>query len=697
MKAFFLTSALLISAFSFSQLNITFPGGNQYVICSGQTLTVTPIVSGQVGVVAYEWSYSNTFSLIESNQSIFDFSGTNDQWIYLKVTDDVSTKIDSVEIVMGDVEISSIIPQAVTSCIATNDDGGLTINTNPSAGIGNYTFFITGGTQNISSSNSTGVFTGLYNGTYQISVTNNNTGCSLDTVAFISSTLGTPPSVTTFNMTPVTCSGDMNGTIELIGINGTAGNLPFDVVWTPIGGSPIDQNGVITTLPSNHTSPNIDGGLWSIDIIDGIGCATNLMLNLTEPDPLNLNPTTSEPLCFGQSNGSIYINATGGTSPLTFNIMDTDSVTLNQSNSNSAELLPSGWYYLELTDYNGCLENDSIFLDQPDSLYSNVQGSDPLCNGSSDGSAWLNQVYNAQGPVQIQWSPSNQMGMTATNLSSGSQNVIVVDSAGCVWQQTFNLVDPPALTIQTISSAPSLCRGNGIYQGTGTVSGTANGGTGTINYEWEDEQGWTASTNTWGNREPGWYYMSVSDQNGCTALDSIYVDSLNPEAVFTVDPLWGVNPLDVNIHDSSTNRVTNSWGFYSPSGSTFQNDIIGYDSLQPLFTKQLQGVGQHWICLVVANDFECYDTTCIDIQVGTAGVEDFENEAVIVYPNPTQGWATISIDPLLLKEVKVYDVSGRLIFIDNKQNIDLSNLSDGKYFLQVVTTKGTYDEIIIKE
>lgn len=413
---------------------------------------------------------------------------------------------------------------------------------------------------------------------------------------------------------------------------------------------------------------------------------------------LTVNITTSEPLCYGQSNGSIYLNVTGGTSPYTFTVEDTAGTQLNNNNSNAAELIPVGWYYYWVVDDVGNTVYDSVYLDGPDSVWVEyVSSVIPTCGNQSDGEITLVTVNGTQGPWTAIWQPSGQTGVTATGLSSGWHNVTIVDSVGCIGAKDVYLSNSNEVIINYIASNPSYCRGNGIYPGSGTVSGTGMGGTGTLTYQWQGPQGQSSNTNTWGNRIPGWYYLTVTDNVGCSALDSVYVDSLNPEAVFSVDPLWGIDPLDVNIHDSSSNRVTNSWSFYSPSDSTSMSYIIGYDSLQPMFSQQLQGVGQHWVCLVVANDYECYDTTCIDIQVGTAGIDHHEGEDFIVYPNPTQGWVTISVAPSEIREVKLYDVYGRLIFIENKQSFDVSSLSEGKYFLQVVSTKGTYYKTIIKE
>lgn len=598
--------------------SITFAGGATQTICPGQTLTVTPNVTGNTGNVSYEWSYNNSINPIESTGSTWDVSPIVDTWVYLQVTDNCNSVIDSMRILMGTVNVTAINITDITSCLGVNDDGEIEIITNPSAAVGNYSFNINGGVPPTTASNSTGVFTGLYNGAYQINIEDINTGCTLDTLVTINAVTGTPPTAGPINVTDVTCPGAMDGSIELQNINGTAGNLPFDIIFTPTQGAPITNTNAITgNLPATYTENGLYGSTWVITISDQIGCVSTYSVVINEPDPLQLNLTSDEPLCYGQSNGSVYINATGGTTPptYTFTIYDADSNLLNANNSNAAELIPTGWYYTAITDVNGCYLGDSIFLDQPDSMFASLLLTNPLCYNQASGEALVDQLFNAQGPVQYSWSPSNDSTDYARFLNSGNHTVTIVDSVGCIWQYSFTLDDPDSIYIQTISSLPSYCRGNGIYPGSGTVSGTAAGGTGPASYSWTGN-GESAITNTWGNRTPGWYYLVATDQNNCVAMDSIYVDSLNPVASFTANPMNGTVPVTITITDSSENRVTNTWSYVGPDGSSFSESfIIGYNIYQSQFDTTFTMDGDYAICLVVANDYECYDTMCVTPQL----------------------------------------------------------------------------------
>ena len=75
-------------------------------------------------------------------------------------------------------------------------------------------------------------------------------------------------------------------------------------------------------------------------------------------------------------------------------------------------------------------------------------------------------------------------------------------------------------------------------------------------------------------------------------------------------------------------------------------------------------------------------------------ISDFEG--IIVYPNPTKN--IINITTLYDIEVKVYNMTGKLLNLSyNNNQIDLSNLSNGIYFLQIIHNNVQYNKRIIKE
>ena len=57
---------------------------------------------------------------------------------------------------------------------------------------------------------------------------------------------------------------------------------------------------------------------------------------------------------------------------------------MNSNNSNTANNLSTGWYYVNITD-DVCTFIDSIFIDEPDRMEVSLSIEDVLCNGDSTG------------------------------------------------------------------------------------------------------------------------------------------------------------------------------------------------------------------------------------------------------------------------------------------------------------------------
>lgn len=76
------------------------------------------------------------------------------------------------------------------------------------------------------------------------------------------------------------------------------------------------------------------------------------------------------------------------------------------------------------------------------------------------------------------------------------------------------------------------------------------------------------------------------------------------------------------------------------------------------------------------------------------------DNSISIYPNPTNGNVTVNCDSII-KTLELYDVQGRLLqtqLIDEVQTtIDISEKSNGIYFLKITSDKGSKVEKIMKE
>lgn len=141
---------------------------------------------------------------------------------------------------------------------------------------------------------------------------------------------------------------------------------------------------------------------------------------------------------------------------------------------------------------------------------------DPFCYGDSTGSA----TANASGgvfPYQFEWDdPNNSTDNIVNDLPAGTWTVTVTDDVGNTATESVTLEDPDELIV-SMSSVPTS--GCAACDGEATASG--QGGTGNLNYEWNNGQ----NTQTITNLCVDLYTVTVTDQNMCTVVDSIEVSS----------------------------------------------------------------------------------------------------------------------------------------------------------------------------
>jgi len=89
-------------------------------------------------------------------------------------------------------------------------------------------------------------------------------------------------------------------------------------------------------------------------------------------------------------------------------------------------------------------------------------------------------------------------------------------------------------------------------------------------------------------------------------------------------------------------------------------------------------------------------STLINNPVGHTENSTLE-KLITVYPNPTNGLVHIKIPNQNIQNIKVYDLRGQLIKETNQSQFNLSNYSNGPYFIKAQTKQGIYTYKLIKQ
>jgi gliding motility-associated-like protein len=315
------------------------------------------------------------------------------------------------------------------------------------------------------------------------------------------------------NTTPTVNLGTDTSICQLDSLLIDAGNLGATYLW---------QNGS-TAQTFNATGP----GTYIVKVTDVNGCSAkdSVLLNVYALAQFQLTNDTT--ICQGSS---LTLSANG-------NAIQTwtwsPAATLSDPSISNPLATPIDTiiYTVNITDYNGCKESDSILVNVARLPNVTALADTTICSGSS-----VLLSTNATQGVSYLWSPSNGLSsnISDTPLATPSNDtkyiVTVTTGAGCkALDSVAIVVNPlPALVAGTLDSL--ICIGNNT-----TLAATSPTA---VSYNWSPPVGLSdpsvgtpvATPNTNTN-----YIVEATDIKGCKAKDSVEV-AIKQLPVFAIDP-----------------------------------------------------------------------------------------------------------------------------------------------------------------
>ena len=191
------------------------------------------------------------------------------------------------------------------------------------------------------------------------------------------------------------------------------------------------------------------------------------------------------------------------------------------------------------------------------------------------------------------------------------------------------------------------------------------------------------------------------------------------------DNSWKNTQLSTCTYDSNNNLLTiliqewknDSWmnleqhqWIYDENGNS-----ISVERLVDLNEKPYQWYGTHYYMYLYYNNMQnefkyeewfggLYKMTSSFIKVsGPTAIKEPqatpELNAISIYPNPTMGKLRITNSKLRIKDIQIFNVTGNKIPLSVEKagdEIDISHLPAGTYFVQVTTEKGIVTKKIVK-
>ncbi len=215
--------------------------------------------------------------------------------------------------------------------------------------------------------------------------------------------------------------------------------------------------------------------------------------------------------CSGDSEGGIgaYTNSPY---PLTYSW--SGNVGAFQQTSQYVNGLPTGTYTVSVTDVFGCTSSASVTLTQPSTSALGItmlSVNNVSCYGGN-GSATANSASGGMPPYTYYWTGGGGTSLTTTPLSAGTYTIYVSDNNSCYASATVTITQPAFPLYITMGSVNNVsCFGG---HGSATAD-TATGGTSPYTYLWSSGAGTNLTTTPISG---GTYTISVTDNNGCTAM-----------------------------------------------------------------------------------------------------------------------------------------------------------------------------------
>ncbi len=455
---------------------------------------------GSVSVTAsspgstFRWSGGNNPS---SALNSFTSSGT---YMVTATNSSNCTASSSVSVTVNPTPNVSINPSTQTGCT------GVQISF-PASGGASYSW----GGQGVSGeTSSTATATYTSPGTYQVTVTGNENGCTASATASV--TISTQPNAVNFNPTsPSAC-----GSVSVTASSSNCGNCSYH--WS---------NGISTAQTNINTAGT---NVYTVTVSGGGNCSVTGMVSATvnQIPSVSINPATQTG-CTGQQ---ISFPASGATT-YTWN---GQSVNGQNNSTATATYSSSGTYTVTATGMeNGCsaTATASVTINtQPNAVTFNP------ANPSGCGSVTVTANSSNCGNCTYSWSMGNGSAQNIATIGTNTYPVTVSGGGSCSVTGTVSVTVNPQPAITSVTSSNN---NNGIYCQNQSLTLTVNASNAT-SYTWGGPNVTPSSSPTTTAIPPGsgntTYTVTATDGN-CSATGSVSVSvtaAVTPSVTFIQSP-----------------------------------------------------------------------------------------------------------------------------------------------------------------
>ena len=325
---------------------------------------------------------------------------------------------------------------------------------------------------------------------------------------------------------------------------------------------------------------------------------------------------------------------------------------------------------------NGCATSlpTTITVYTPPTATINPSGIVDICDGD------ITTLTSSSASAYV-WTPGGASTPSIQVSNSGSYVVTVTDNHGCSATSPSTQVIVHSLPVVSISpSNPApICLGD-------TIALTSTPG---VSYLWSPGNETTSYINVWQSAN---YFVSVTDNNGCTGSSAPVTLTVNP----LPNPTFSLQDT-ICIHDTLVLNANPTGGIFSGPGvvnNVFHTDLSGQGSVTLTYSYTDPGTG-----CSASVDQSIFVDVCSGITMNPAS-----STGLAVYPNPASMMVQIDLNLISRDNIQlnVLDISGRLIrSIVNEitssgnhlYNFSTEELANGVYY---ITLQSDHQQAVVR-
>ncbi len=502
---------------------VCFNGATGTLTASVNTRNVTPNYLYQIN--RYD-STGSTILTTSANQTSNIFTGLNAGYYSVTVNDDVGCSENTPIIqIVNPAEVEALLIR--TRALTCDTTMGVELELSATGGSGTYEYSEDNITW-IAMTGSTAVIPDGANingplgaGTYRYYVRDAINGCiAVQSNEIIEDVI--EPLTLTLDTTAafINCNGDNTAAIYA-SAQGGLGNYMYEL-YTDVTLSATSR---IAGPQSLGEFNGLTAGTYFVNVFSEDCTVAAQQVVITEPDALTHTDSVENVLCFGDENGSITIQLTGGAGGYQYAI----SPNLNQFTSENVfdELAP-GNYTVIAQDQNGCFIELQYTITQPEALSVSATSTPEICVGDADGTIDLN-ITGGTAPYSTRLATETdfvQDRISFTDLSADNYIIFVRDANNCE-SDTGILVEGGA----NLSASIEV-----VYECSGdTPSNYINirledaSVIGDVLYALDSTDPADMQLNPdFRNSAPGSHYIAIAHSNGCIQTVDFEVQNFEP-------------------------------------------------------------------------------------------------------------------------------------------------------------------------